>query len=212
MERYPKNLSTSYLSLYNIFIFIPLYSSYSLTCIFFYIRIYIHICRVNETWLRKYLLLIMRDPCRLLARLKTRQRRDDLHRLRKAISRNPGIRSKPWYTSVYHFNHWSRASEAERRRKRERGSKNQLACRFPYEYGNRLVTDETHSKRDKDASSAAHVPHARVQVSAAAGPLTCGATLIFFSVSQDKKKRTNNMKIYKNLTANKLKTKFLRYI
>lgn len=73
--------------------------------------------------------------------------------------------------SVYHIslveaerakrNGEKKEERKKRKRDRERergGSKNLLARRFPYEYGNRPVTDETHSKRDKDASFAAHVP------------------------------------------------------
>lgn len=44
-------------------------------------------------------------------------------------------------------------------------SKNQLIRRFPYRYGNRLVTDEMHSKRD--APSVAHVPRYKAGLSQA---------------------------------------------
>jgi len=75
---------------------------------FFYFYLYKYLPRERETFLlfgKVYLLFVMRDPY-FLVRLKTRQRRDDLHRLRKTISRNPGIRSSP--------DTWARITEAER--------------------------------------------------------------------------------------------------
>lgn len=163
-----------------------------------------NICRVNAELrlLSGRSVFVTRDPCHL-ARSKTRRHRGDLHRLHKAISRNPGIKSSldtrvciTLAAEVERGEVKRRERKKEREREGERGggSKNQLAHRFPYEYGNHLVTDETHSKRDRDASSVAHVPRCTRAKPPQSVPLTCAAALIFLSVSREKKKFTDDVK------------------
>lgn len=84
---------------------------------------------------------LMRNPLSPFAGLKRIDVADDLPRLRKAISRNPGIRGSPEIRErVYHFGLAAAAAERAserasgktgRERKRDGSSKNQLGSPFP---------------------------------------------------------------------------------